>query len=478
MKIKGRNAVKYVQTAVIAVLVVSLISLCGMYVYTENDSDAASLPAFPDGHMHLLSKDASLIMKSGNSGFVSPSFVFLTGDNGTSYGSFGSSASGKAVWTEFERVLTLLSDCDIEKKSFSDKSEAFGYIDGLYFSPDKYYCEFANPLPLAAIAVFFENTYNDSIIYKESFFAKSMIMTGDANEEVYLYIISEDGEVIAAKPKTALKFNYDPIENPTDAGLEKVSAQISESARENGITGFVPVFAGVKNVSPVYRENFSDKFDISAESENVSDIVSSFGMNSNNTNRYTSHNGTVGYVENSGELKISPDGVITFESDRNGGVAMSKILGYLPEDIEKNTYGFSDTVGAVCSVLEALGTTVLGGEAELVLEYVGYDSGAELTSFGFRYYLGGVEIRTARENGADSDETYDAYFSFSDTALVGAKVTGAVFASTNGSYSDIPQTAALAAAKSDGKPLVRLYAEYVSRDGTEYLPEWTAEYPD
>lgn len=233
-----------------------------------------------------------------------------------------------------------------------------------------------------------------------------------------------------------------------------MSAQISESARENGITGFVPVFAGVKNVSPVYRENFSDKFDISAESENVSDIVSSFGMNSNNTNRYTSHNGTVGYVENSGELKISPDGVITFESDRNGGVAMSKILGYLPEDIEKNTYGFSDTVGAVCSVLEALGTTVLGGEAELVLEYVGYDSGAELTSFGFRYYLGGVEIRTARENGADSDETYDAYFSFSDTALVGAKLRALCLQAQTAHIPTFRKRRLWLRQKSDGKPLV------------------------
>lgn len=474
----GRNAVKYVQSAVIAVLVASLISLCGMYVYTENSSDAASLPAFPDGHMHLLSKDASLIMKSGNSGFVSPSFVFLTDENGTSYGGFGGSDGGKTVWTEFERVLTLISDCDIEKKSFSDKNEAFDYIDGLYFSTDKYYCEFANPLPLTAIAVFFENTYNDSIIYKESFFAKSMIMTADANEEVYLYIISEDGEVIAAKPKTALKFNYEPLDAPTEAGLEKVSAEVSKTARENGITGFIPVFSGVKNVSPVYREKFSDKFKISADSENVADIVSSFGMNSNNTNRYTSHNGTVGYVENSGELKISPDGKITFESDKNGGIAMSKILGYLPEDIEKNTYGFSDTVGAVCSVLETLGTTVLGGEAELVLEYVGYDSGAELTSFGFGYYIGGVKIRTVNGNGSAAYGNFDAFFSFSNTSLVSAGVSGAVFASANGTYSDLPQTAAFAAAQSETRPLTGLYAEYVSRDGTEYLPEWTAEYAD
>ena len=466
-----RNAVKHIQSVIIAALVVSLISLCGMYAYTEN-SDSASLPAFPDGHMHLLSKDASLTMKSGNSSFISPSFVFLTDTSGESYGNFGGGENSETVWTEFERVLTLLHDCDIEKKSFSDKQTAFEYIDDLYYARSKYYCEFANPLPLSAIAVFFENTYNDSIIYKESFFAKSMITTGDANGEVYLYVISEDGEVIVAKPKTALKFNYDPLENEADTELEKVTPTVSESARAKGITGLIPIFSGVKNIGTVYREDFLSKFNIKADSENVAAIVSAFGMNPNNTNRYTAHNGTVGFVEESGELKISLDGEITFDSDGDGGISMSKILGYLPSDIEKNTYGFTDTVGAVCSILESLGQTFLGGEASLVLESVAFDKESGLTSFGFGYCIGGLRIRSE----SDGEKDFDAYFSFSENALVKADVTGAVFVNTNTPYSDIPQTAALAAANSTPKTLTRLYAMYVSYNETEFIPEWMAEY--
>ncbi len=488
------------QSAVIVLLVFLLLAFSFLYIYTENYASRAAYPDFPEEHMHLLSKDASLTMKSSKSGFIYPSFVLITDPEGVNYGGFpqkvqsemASSAVKNPVWAEFERVLPLLSDCKLEKKSFSDSSLAFEYADGIFAGSNKLYCEFAKPLPLAAIAVFFENTYNDSILYKESFFAKFMILTSageaDGNGGVCLYIVDEKGNVITAVPQTALMFNSSLLSDPEALGLAKVQPTIVDAARKNGLLGYVPVFERTIVRSPIYKEAFSDYFGIQTDSAIVSGILSAFGMNPNNTNRFTDADGTVGFVETSGQLEVTLDGVISFEADADDGISLSKLIGYVPEGVKENGYSFEEKVAAACAVLEALDTKMLGGDAEPVLENAAYESESGLTWFGFSYHMDGIDIENGRE--------YDAVLAFGDTSLVKATVYAEIYSDTGDKYTDIPQKAALAAAvekwnkqweSGDKRQVIcGVSSRYVCSNSDKdtvsenavFVPAWVAEYAE
>lgn len=456
MKKSTKAVVNTLQNILIFMLVASLLMLFGVYVYTENSGASANLPPFPENHMHLISKEAQWATKSGSSAYVSPSFTAFTTD-GMTYGGYFEKG---VIWTEFERILSLLSSSDVKKEEFANKAEAFEYIDELFSSENMMYCEFAKPLSLMSVAVFFENTYNDSLIYKESFFVKYMLMLSGSHEEAWLALISENGEVVTVKPQTAFKIGENFAELIPDKSISGVEFVLVDEARNDGHVGYVPVFTTLKNLPVIEEKGFSSLYDIRPDSPAVATIVSAFGMNPNNTNRYFSPMGT-GFVESAGQLNISTDGHIRFSCDVDGGVHISKLIGH-------NAISFSDTVSAVCSILDSFDKGILGNDARLVLERVLYDGDNDRVSFELAYYVGGIRI--------DSDRDADAVLVFSDTALVEASVYAGAYYVTEESYGDYLQKAALLATKTDDRIIKRFYASYISQGGGVYQPRWTTEY--
>lgn len=79
----------------------------------------------------------------------------------------------------------------------------------------------------------------------------------------------------------------------------------------------IPIYSDSVSAEVVYSENPVMKDD-EINQRTVNQILSAFSINANSMWRYTEADGTLVFVENTGILKISPNGVLTYTASDNG----------------------------------------------------------------------------------------------------------------------------------------------------------------
>lgn len=140
----------------------------------------------------------------------------------------------------------------------------------------------------------------------------------------------------------------------------------------------IPIYSDSVSAEVVYAENPVIKDD-EFNQRTVNQILTAFSVNPNSMWRYTEADGTLVFVENTGILKISTDGILTFTASDTG--------------IKLPSTGVSDTYNNVSQVALFVSTVNLSinQNAEMSITSPLTEDNAE--TFIFDYNVGGIPVK-------------------------------------------------------------------------------------
>ncbi len=111
----------------------------------------------------------------------------------------------------------------------------------------------------------------------------------------------------------------------------------------------------------------------------INTLLATFSVNPNSTWRYTEADGTVVYVENTGVLKISPEGILTFTAN-DAGLGISSQISANAYETASTVANFVGTVNTACDLNTQLNIT-----SSL--------SGNTTEQFTFDYNISGIPVK-------------------------------------------------------------------------------------
>ncbi|MBQ7986247.1 MAG: hypothetical protein IJ304_03155 [Clostridia bacterium] len=133
----------------------------------------------------------------------------------------------------------------------------------------------------------------------------------------------------------------------------------------------------VNSENPVMRDDEINQ-------RTVNQILSAFSINPNSMWRYTEADGTLVFVENTGILKISPNGILTYTASDNG-IQLSSGSSPDTSDNVSQIAGFIDTVNAS-----------INQNAEMSITSPLTDDNTR--NFTFDYNMGGIPVKFSNNN--------------------------------------------------------------------------------
>ena len=144
------------------------------------------------------------------------------------------------------------------------------------------------------------------------------------------------------------------------------------------IAPMIPIFNTPVTYEKIKSENPITRTDGTPDSQTIKELLDIFDINSNSMRRHTERNGTVVFVENDTILKLSPDGYLTYTSNRNSGIL--------------NSGGSLYT--AVCMVSEFMDRInyISGSNADLYISSDLTDMNYDKARITFDYIVGGIPV--------------------------------------------------------------------------------------
>lgn len=144
------------------------------------------------------------------------------------------------------------------------------------------------------------------------------------------------------------------------------------------LSPMIPIYFDTVEAEAVVSENPLFK-DGEIDQKTVNSLLSAFSVNPNSTWRYTEADGTVVFVENTGVLKITPTGVLSFTAT-DTGLNLSSQFSANSYETASSVAGFIDTVN-----------TAIEQDAELML--TSSLTGTSTEQFTFDYNVGGIPVK-------------------------------------------------------------------------------------
>jgi len=212
-------------------------------------------------------------------------------------------------------------------------------------------------------------------------------------------VIEENGNVYINDSGTFYKIETSAqqisaiIENVLETGVENQSV-INYSfdlnfdkefgSQKTILAPMIPIYSDTVSAEVVYSENPIMKDD-EINQRTVNQILSAFSVNPNSTWRYTEADGTLVFVENTGILKISPDGILNFTASDAGIMLSSRPSSTTHENVSQ-VAKFIDTVNLS-----------INQKAEMIIISPLTEDNAQ--SFTFDYNVDGMPVKY-NETGA------------------------------------------------------------------------------
>ncbi len=403
------NSFLYSIIALIVVLFVAMLVLCGMYLDLRVNGVTSSLPGIPENDKWILT-DSSYNSHSSTGQLISPVFMGLkTKSTGMIAATYNKEAR-KDFSDYYESDITALFGGSAEKRSFYSKNEKNEYIKNLIASDMFMFMSFYDELPAAAITT---GLYGKAVVepQNKSFFVK------------YLFVIP-DGDSIKG-------ICFDSSLNVYELyPSEKKEFDQSHFNAYNMVSGWAD-FEFVSEVfpEPVFTSSFVVKsavivpsfsfYTFNLDDSNTLRMLKNFGFNTNLVKVFSSNdNRMVSFVGEEKELYVSLDNdKITY----NGKIHLSEYLRYHPQN---GVYTFNDMVLCVKYLINSLDRILLGGDARPAIIQIANDAGD--TVFRLKYFYNGVAV---------TEEMYDVSVSIKNEYIKNIEIN-ALFC--DGGILDVP----------------------------------------
>lgn len=144
------------------------------------------------------------------------------------------------------------------------------------------------------------------------------------------------------------------------------------------VAPMIPIYSDAVSAEVIFAENPVMK-DGEINLRTVNQILSAFSVNPNSMWRYTEADGTLVFVENTGILKISTNGILTFTAS-DTGIKLSS----------GNSFDTYDNVSAIGEFIDTVNASI-NQNAEMSITSPLTDDNAH--SFTFDYNVGGIPVK-------------------------------------------------------------------------------------
>ncbi len=398
MKIKLFSTEKSIEKTKLALIVLLFVSMLSLFVYytgiklgSANIIAISAREEFPSEKMWIFSGSAGrTFIDQPSSPYVFPSSVTFRA-SGTTY----SVSKQKAVILNvYNDLLQYVSEVlgpqyTAQKASYNDYTEFLKSSDYTILSYDSELSAYILRLCCDKDAVGFYNGVPCKI--------KKLVLTENENERLIAYALNSAGEVIRFLPLSDANATAYPINSAVISAYNNnrvlVQSYLSfesdffsqPQARIAPDIVFHPDMqfyeAGISNpMSFINSEVYSDT---PIKNDVILSLLKNFKINTGLVRHYTDSN-IIYFVESNAVLKISGDGYITYNSE-NGGLPLSKILGK-----EQLSFSIADKLAAAAVFIGNFGNDIIGGNGEIIMTSINYDSQNDILKFEFSYCFDSV----------------------------------------------------------------------------------------
>lgn len=206
-------------------------------------------------------------------------------------------------------------------------------------------------------------------------------------------VIGESGTVYINDSSTIYKIETSSteiaeiIQTSLDADTEKQSVinyafdlnfDKEFGSQKTILSPMIPIYSEVVEAEVIVSENPVIKDD-EINQKAVNEILTAFSINPNSMWRYTEADGTLVFVENTGILKISTNGILTFTAS-DTGISLSN----------QDSYDTSETVSAIAKFIDNINSAINQG-AEMSITSPLTDE--NIQDFTFDYNVGGIPVK-------------------------------------------------------------------------------------
>lgn len=391
-----------VEIVVAALLFITMLITCGMYINIKMNGKKSSLPAMSEKDKISLLRTAASENITYNDDLIEPVFVGVKKGR-SMIAACPETTSRRSIENMiYEPLKSLFSGSD-KSMEFSSENERQIFIDTLKNSENymllSFYDDIASGVFLSCIGDGYYEKDGENL-----FFVKNLFILPDENNKLYGVAVSSENDIQLMYPKDDIDYG-------------KLFAETYDIS--DGYSYFE--FDDSKGIHPMLSSSFvSGKYKISSFSsadgtdrdvqwiENLFDV---FAINTSFVKDYVSKNSketVTNYVEEDKEISIYDDGRVVMNTT-SGGIFLDEYLKYSPEG---NTgYSLDDKVLAVKNLINRL----YNREDNLLMySVVGMDYNMDTDEFALylKYFAEGIIV---------TDNAYDACFRISNDSLVSAE---------------------------------------------------------
>ena len=450
-------------TLILILLFLSMLFLFGTYIGIRNRGQAPTLPQMPEKDKWIFSRGGIGPETEQNEAYLVPSFFGVHADG--RYASPGFQEELRGELADFvEPLIGTLFAGKSTLISFDSPAHRQAYFADLAASEPFVLLEFYGEIPADCFLPFLAEDYEEKRS-SHAFGVKQLFLLCGEDSRATAVAITEQGDVYQVESdQEDVFFNKDFIL----AYNNKAELSDFEFASANSL---IPLYSRETEApyatASAYLPPAQDPFSAEAIS-----IQRAFLFNPNNLRHYVSPDGSLSYVDQTGELTWSYTGAVSFAA-YDTGIPLSEFLGYSPAGYSPagydsaagpgETYSFADYTLAAKRILSRFDRDKLGRDAVPGLVKVEYRAETGWLVFSFQYFLNGI---------AFEDSGADITLAFQSNALVMADIRFLSVTEHADGFRDIPQTLAFVlTGEKDGVIHFLPIYRYVEEEG-RYRPGW------
>lgn len=456
----NKKITSFVGTVLTVLLFGALIVQSVFYISLVQGKREGSLPQFPEGEMKLLS-DETLDTSDSDTSFLFPYFVGVITPDGKYGGVYDESA--REIFSSFARVLEASDGGTAKKVVFSKSEKKYEYLDNLYNSTyNCYYVKLRKGIEFSVLCQLTSDTYA-KVPENPEFVISDMFLVGESSDGASIIAVDEYGNVLKIFSSVNVPFNNEYLQTYNNTVKEAFEFVRIDNNTQSDRNCYYPAYKYSINYTGVLRNNFSENFDISIDSEDLREFISVFGMNDDNTRFYRrSVDDAILCVEDTTSFEMTPNGTFSFSAGENGG----KLSSFF-ENSEILDYSFFDYVTVANKIVAAINAKIPESCAVLSLEDITYNAGE--CGFYYNYTVDGIPLK--QTNG------YALELVFFADSLIFANGKPEIIIRDNEELTDVPQKTAYALMSKNSGTVVYFGPEYcygeTEEDRNHAVIRWT-----
>ncbi|MBE6682065.1 MAG: hypothetical protein E7600_07270 [Ruminococcaceae bacterium] len=391
-----------VEIVIAALLFITMLITCGMYINIKMNGKKSSLPAMSEKDKISLLRTAASENITYSDDLIEPVFVGVKKGRSMIAACPDTTSRRSIENMIYEPLKSLFSGSD-KSMEFSSDDEKFLFIDTIKNSENymllSFYDDIASGVFLSCIGDGYYEKDGENL-----FFVKNLFILPDENNNLYGIAVSSANDIQMMYPAEDIDYG-------------KLFAETYDIS--DGYSYFE--FDDSKDIHPMLSSSFvSGKYKISAfpategtdkETPWIENLFDVFAVNTSFVKDFSSKNSketVINYVEEDKEIAIYQDGRVVINAT-SGGILLDEYLKYSPEG---NTgYSLDDKVIAVKNLINRLN---LREDNLLMYSIVGMDYNNDTDDFALylKYFAEGIIV---------TENAYDACFRISNDSLISAE---------------------------------------------------------